>query len=79
MTSAPVRDPLADQLITPQNAALLLIDYQPAQLAGVRSMDRALLVKTNHDESRERRGPATRRDYVTPTTRPNGEPRCPAC
>lgn len=45
MTSAPVRDPLADHLITPQNAALLLIDYQPSQLAGVRSMDRALLVK----------------------------------
>jgi nicotinamidase-related amidase len=45
MTSAPVRDPLSDHLITPQNAALLLIDYQPAQLAGVRSMDRDLLVK----------------------------------
>ena len=45
MTSAPVRDPLADHLITPQNAALLLIDYQPAQLAGVRSMDRDLLLK----------------------------------
>jgi hypothetical protein len=27
MTSAPVRDPLADHLITPDNAALLLIDY----------------------------------------------------
>ncbi len=45
MTSAPVRDQLADHLITPQNAALLLIDYQPAQLARVRSMDHALLVK----------------------------------
>ena len=45
MTSAPVRDPIADHLITPQNAALLLIDYQPSQLAGVRSMDHALLVK----------------------------------
>jgi hypothetical protein len=45
MTSAPVRDPLADHLITPQNAAFLLIDYQPAQLGGVRSMDRELLVK----------------------------------
>ena len=45
MTSAPVRDPIADHLITPQNAALLLIDYQPSQLAGVRSMDRDLLVK----------------------------------
>ena len=45
MTSAPVRDPLADHLITPENAALLLIDYQPAQLASVRSMDHELLVK----------------------------------
>src|SRR6202045_4563567 len=45
MTRAPVRDPLADHLITPQNAALLLIDYQPSQLAGVHSMDRDLLVK----------------------------------
>jgi len=45
MTSAPVRDRLADHLITPDNAALLLIDYQPAQLAAVHSMDRALLLK----------------------------------
>ena len=45
MTSAPVRDPIADHLMTPQNAALLLIDYQPAQLAAVRSMDHALLLK----------------------------------
>jgi len=45
MTSVPVRDLFADHLITPQNAALLLIDYQPSQLAGVRSMDRSLLVK----------------------------------
>jgi nicotinamidase-related amidase len=45
MTSAPVRDQLADHLITPENAALLLIDYQPAQLAAVRSMDHALLMK----------------------------------
>src|SRR6202451_1700587 len=45
MTSAPVRDPLADHLITPQNAAFLLIDSQPPQLAAVRSMDHALLLK----------------------------------
>ena len=45
MTSAPVRDPLADHLLTPENAAFLFIDYQPAQLATVRSMDHALLVK----------------------------------
>jgi nicotinamidase-related amidase len=45
MTSAPVRDPLADHLITPQNAAFVLIDYQPTQLAAVHSMDRELLLK----------------------------------
>src|SRR6266487_4547410 len=44
MTSTPVRDPLADHLLTPANAAFLLIDYQPSQLAGVHSMDRDLLV-----------------------------------
>ena len=45
MTSAPVRDPLADHLLTPENSAFLIIDYQPSQLAGVHSMDQALLVK----------------------------------
>src|ERR1700686_5111501 len=45
MTSAPIRDPLADHLLTPENAAFLFIDYQPAQLAAVRSMDHALLMK----------------------------------
>src|SRR5260370_6459253 len=35
MTSAPVRDRLAHHLLTPENVALLLIDYQPSQLAGV--------------------------------------------
>ena len=45
MTSAPARDPLADHLLTPENAAFLLIDYQPSQLATVRSMDHDLLLK----------------------------------
>src|ERR1039458_3523457 len=45
MTSAPIRDPLADHLITPQNAAVLFIDYQPSQLATVGSMDPTLLLK----------------------------------
>jgi nicotinamidase-related amidase len=45
MTSAPVRDPIADHLLTPQNAAFLLIDFQPQQLTAVHSMDQALLVK----------------------------------
>jgi len=43
MTSQPIRDPLADHLITPQNAAFVLIDYQPSQFATVRSMDADLL------------------------------------
>jgi nicotinamidase-related amidase len=45
MTSAPVRDSLADHLLTPENAAFLFIDYQAAQPALVRSMDHALLMK----------------------------------
>lgn len=34
----PIRDPLTDTLITPQNAVLTLIDYQPDQYAGVKSV-----------------------------------------
>ena len=45
MTSQPIRDPLGDPLITPQNSAFVLIDYQPEQLATVRSMDPDLLMK----------------------------------
>jgi nicotinamidase-related amidase len=45
MSSNPKRDPVADHLITPQNAALLVIDYQPTQVSRVRSMDRDLLIK----------------------------------
>ena len=45
MTSAPVRDPLSDHFLASQNAAFLLIHFQPQQLGGVRSMDRDLLVK----------------------------------
>lgn len=35
MTSQPVRDPLNDHLLTPQNAALVLIDYQDAQINSI--------------------------------------------
>src|SRR6185295_17027794 len=45
MASSTKRDPVADHLITPQNAALLLIDYQPSQIAAVRSMDPQLMLK----------------------------------
>src|SRR5258708_10943422 len=40
-----IRDPISDHLITPQNSALIVIDYQPAQVGAVRSMDRDLLLK----------------------------------
>ena len=45
MASLPVRDPVGDHLLTQQNAALFVIDYQPSQFAGVRSIDRGLLLE----------------------------------
>jgi len=45
MASLPVRDPVGDHLLTPQNAALIVIDYQPSQFAAVRSMDPDLLLE----------------------------------
>ena len=45
MTSVPIRDPLADYLITPQNAAFVVIDYQQNQFRSVRSMDSDLLLE----------------------------------
>ena len=44
-SSSVIRDPISDHLITPQNAGVVVIDYQPAQVGAVRSMDRDLLVK----------------------------------
>jgi nicotinamidase-related amidase len=45
MTSEPTRDPLADHLLTPENSALIVIDYQPSQLQLVKSMDHDLLMR----------------------------------
>jgi len=45
MASLPVRDPVADHLLTPQNAALAVIDYQPSQFAAVGSIDQGLLLE----------------------------------
>jgi nicotinamidase-related amidase len=36
--ATPIRDPRNDALLTPQNAVLALIDYQPEQYAGVGSV-----------------------------------------
>ena len=44
MASEPIRDPVDDQLLTPQNSAFIVIDYQPVQVNSIASMDRQLLV-----------------------------------
>ena len=44
MTSEQIRDPLTDNLLTPANCAVVIIDYQPTQVNSIRSMDRAELV-----------------------------------
>ena len=44
MTSEPTRDPVTDHLLSPQNAALVVIDYQPSQIAVVSSIEHELLL-----------------------------------
>ena len=44
MSSEPIRDPAKDYLLTPQNAALIIIDYQPTQVNSIKSMDHQTLV-----------------------------------
>ncbi len=39
-----VRDPIRDNLLTPQNAALVIIDFQPVQVASIVSMERRELI-----------------------------------
>jgi nicotinamidase-related amidase len=45
VTSEPIRDQLTDNLLTPANAALVIIDYQPVQVRSIRSMDQQLLAE----------------------------------
>src|SRR5256885_17209107 len=44
MASEPIRDPATDRLLTPQNAAFIIIDYQPVQVNSIASMERQRLV-----------------------------------
>ncbi len=44
MTSETIRDPLKDHLLTPQNSAFIVIDYQPIQVSSIRSMGQKELV-----------------------------------
>ena len=44
MTAQKTRDPKTDHLLTSENAALVLIDYQPQLVDGTRSIDREVLI-----------------------------------
>src|SRR5208282_473987 len=44
MTSGSIRDPVKDDLLTPKNSALLIIDVQPIQVSSILSMDHKVLV-----------------------------------
>lgn len=44
MTSEAIRDPVKDRLLTPQNSAFIIIDYQPIQVSSIRSMSQKELV-----------------------------------
>ena len=66
MTSAPMRDQLADHLITRQNVALLLIPNQPAQLAAVHSRDHALLFSTSRSTTAAASSPERPGHRLTP-------------
>jgi nicotinamidase-related amidase len=39
-----IRDPVSDHLLTPQNAAVLIIDFQPVQVSSIASRDKRQLV-----------------------------------
>lgn len=44
MASEKIRNPHTDDLLTPENSAFIIIDYQPIQVSSIRSMDRRELV-----------------------------------
>lgn len=44
MTSETIRNPVTDHLLSPENSALIIIDYQPIQVSSIRSMPRDELV-----------------------------------
>ncbi len=52
----PIRDPKTDHLLTPENSALILIDYQPIQVQSINSMDRETLVKNIANVTRVAKG-----------------------
>ena len=45
MSSLPIRNQKNDHLLTPQNSAVIVIDYQPPQIADITSMDRNQMIQ----------------------------------
>jgi len=45
MSSLKIRDQKTDHLLTPENSAVIIIDYQPTQVGSIESMDKYTLVK----------------------------------
>jgi len=45
MSSLPIRDQKKDHLLTPENSALIIIDYQPQQMFSVVSTDKYVMVE----------------------------------
>ena len=45
MSSQKIRDQNTDHLLTPENSAVIIIDYQPTQVGSIESMDKYTLVK----------------------------------
>ena len=73
MTSEPIRNPLVDHLLTPQNSALVVIDYQPNQIRAVTSMDQDLLVRNSVSVPRTARTYGLPIVLSTQSSRPSGE------
>ncbi|MCI1902499.1 hydrolase [Enterococcus hirae] len=46
MTSSKPRDPMKDELLSPDNSVFVLIDYQPTQVNSINSMDRHQLIES---------------------------------
>ena len=44
MANEPIRDPAEDHLLTPKKSALVIVDYQPAQVNSIISMDQQKLI-----------------------------------
>jgi nicotinamidase-related amidase len=45
MSSLTIRDQKADHLLTPENSALIIIDFQNTQVSSIESMDKYTLVQ----------------------------------